>query len=123
MKTLPIIFTIAVSFILLNSCDFMWDCIEGNGRIETEYRRISDFDGISSAGSFDIYITQGDTFEVKIEADENLLSFIETEKRDGILNIKTKDHRCLNSSGPIEVFVTMSEIHEIKLIPMNYILI
>ncbi|MBN2521514.1 MAG: DUF2807 domain-containing protein, partial [Bacteroidales bacterium] len=115
MKTRTIIGLIIISIALLNSCDFIWDCIDGNGIIETEYRDVEDFDGIVSEGAFDVYITQSENYEVMIETDENLLPFIITEEKGGNLVIRTLNHRCLNSSGDIKVFVSLPDIYEIKL--------
>ncbi len=115
MKTRMIIGLIIISITLLNSCDFIWDCIDGNGIIESEYRDVEDFDGIVSEGAFDVYITQAENYEVMIETDENLLPFIITEKKRGNLVIRTLNHRCLNSSGDIKVFVSLPDIYEIEL--------
>lgn len=100
---------------------FIWNCIDGNGTIEGEYRNLSGFNGIKVTGNFDVHVTQGDDYEVFIETDENLFSFIETDIKSNKLRLKTMDNRCLDPSRNIDVYVTLPEIRELKLTGSGYI--
>lgn len=55
-----------------------------------ETRNVSGFHGISSAGSYNVIITMGNTEGLKLEGDSEQISQIETIVEGGILNIRNK---------------------------------
>ena len=67
--------------------------ITGDGNVVTSERDIGSFDRLSVAAGIDVYITQGETEFLEVEADENLQDVILTEVRDGKLRIFEKDSR------------------------------
>jgi hypothetical protein len=56
-----------------------------------EDRHLSGFHAVSLAGSFDVYITQGTTESVKVEAPDDLIDRIITEVDGGVLKIHEKE--------------------------------
>jgi hypothetical protein len=60
--------------------------------IETQDRHLSGFTAVSVAGSFDVYLTQGNTESVKVEADDEVIDNIITEVKGGVLKIYTKSN-------------------------------
>ncbi len=100
---------------LMTSCFGLFSCIEGVGDIVVETREVSDFYGVTNSGSYDVYITQADTFSLKIEAQENLLQVIETYNSGGTLLIKTREFQCIRSSSPVEIHITMPDIEQLNL--------
>jgi hypothetical protein len=60
----------------LGSCHYYGPCIDGVGPTVSEIRSISGFSSISNAGSFDVYITQADSFQVELLGQENLLPYV-----------------------------------------------
>lgn len=115
MKKLNLITLIILSLFLANSCDFVWDCLDGNGIEGSEYRYLDNFDGIVSTGSYNIYVYQGNDYEILIETDDNLLPFIITEISGSNLKIKSLNGKCLNPTRSIDIYVTLPEIYELKL--------
>ena len=67
-----------------------------NAFAATEDRHITGFNAISVSGSFDVYITQGSTESVKVEAPDNVISHIITEVVGGELKVYNKDDRGWN---------------------------
>jgi hypothetical protein len=61
--------------------------INGNGIVKTQDRAISAFHAIKVSGGIDVELSQGNELKLQVEADENLLSLIRTEVKDGVLNI------------------------------------
>src|SRR4051812_14457869 len=57
---------------------------------KVEDRHLSGFNAVDLAGSFDVYITQGSTESVKVEAPDNIIDHILTEVRGGVLKIYNK---------------------------------
>jgi hypothetical protein len=53
-------------------------------------RHLSGFNAVSVAGSFDVYITQGSTESVKVEAPADVINRIITEVNGGVLKIYNK---------------------------------
>ena len=54
---------------------------------KTEDRHLSGFNAVDLAGSFDVYITQGSTESVKVEAPDEVIDHIITEVNGGVLKI------------------------------------
>jgi hypothetical protein len=100
---------------LVFSCRFIGGKrVRGNGNLETEQRSLSNFDGVVSHGSFDITVSTGDSHTVNVEADENLLEYIETEVDGGTLRIKTKRGFNLRPRSDIRITVTAPNFNELS---------
>ena len=100
--------------VFLISCSNFGDRVDGNGNIKSETRDIRIANRIKVTGDMDVIILQG-TAAVRVEADENLLPFIETVADDNWLEIKSRDNFDLRSSKTIRVYVTTPEITDVKL--------
>lgn len=61
--------------------------ITGSGRVVTESRTVSEFDGVVVNGAGRILIDQTGTESLEVTADDNVLPYIITEVRDGKLAI------------------------------------
>jgi hypothetical protein len=97
------------------SCRFVGgERVRGNGNLKTEDRTQSGFKGVESYGSFDLFVSSGATASVKIEAEENILPYIETYMDGDILKIDTKDGYWLKPQRSIKVFVTAPDYRRIK---------
>lgn len=93
--------------VLSTSCRFIGaKRIRGNGNLQTENRSQTGFTGVESFGSFDVYVSSGTQHAVKIEAEENLLPYIETYLDGSVLKIKSKEGFWLSPDRSIKVFVT-----------------
>jgi len=57
---------------------------------DKQNRHLSGFNSVNIAGSFDVYITQGNTESVTVEADDEDIDKIITEVKGGALKIYTK---------------------------------
>ncbi len=98
------------------SCsDSFWNCIEGNGRTATVRRVVGDFNNVTSYGNFIVDVSVGNSTNVSVEADENLLSYIETYIQGNTLILETSDHHCIRSREQIYVHVETPAIYELKL--------
>ena len=82
----------------------------GNGVSATEQRGITGFTGVDTRGDIDIVVSQGN-FNVKVEADQNLLSYIETTVQNGLLTVRVKDGFSLNDYSGAKVYVTAPELN------------
>ena len=108
---LSLIFAISA----LASCRYMnGERVKGNGNEKTETRSVGNFSSISSYGEYDVYLTQGSNYNVQIEADENLLSYIETQVEGDVLEIRTKEGFWLQPRHKMKVHITAPSFAKVK---------
>lgn len=88
--------------------------VDGNGISATEARITEEFSKIKSEGEFDIHITSGSEFDILVEAESNLIQYIETDVNGSTLRIHTRGLRDLRNSLPMEIFITVPFVEEIK---------
>lgn len=94
------------------------DMIEGSGTVISEQRKVQSFDRIQLTGAGDIFITQEGVELVTVEADDNLLPYIETEVRAGNLMLGYTDEvmdRSIRPSQTIKFYVSLKEISALEI--------
>ncbi len=97
-------------------CSFTpWKTIEGNGNLKTETRELKGFTGISMNGNMNLDLSYGQSNTISIEADDNLLPYIETTLKDGMLVVKAKEDANLKSKNNLTVHVSMIRLTDLKL--------
>jgi hypothetical protein len=88
---------------------------------DVQDRHLTGFHAISASASFDIYITQGSTESVKIEAPADVINRIITEVNGDVLKIHTKNNHFSwggwfnNSHKKMVIYVTVKSIHAIDI--------
>jgi len=95
-----------IAFLALTSCRFLGKRVHGNGVIKTEERPVSPFKEVHAAGNIQLLVIQGDLKPVRLEGDENILSYIEVIQEGDRITIKTKEGVNLIPSGDLKVSVT-----------------
>jgi len=95
--------------LLLSSCHR----ITGSGNIISEKRNTGGFTGIKTSAGIDVELKMGDATEVILEADDNILKYIETDVRDGILRIRFEDGLSLSSTH-VKAYVTAPRITSLR---------
>ncbi|MBO9151464.1 head GIN domain-containing protein [Chitinophaga sp. GCM10012297] len=89
--------------------------ITGNGSLKKEKRPVNgSFNEISSSGKYKLMLKQGATHSVELEADENILPYIETEIDGNELKLHPKKGYNINPSKPITVWITLATLKEIN---------
>lgn len=100
-----------LSVILLSACHVSLNkTMDGNANIKKEQWNITGFTAISVAGPFQVTVQQGNTFFVSAEADENLMQYIEIEKRGNKLEISERDGYNLRSTRGLRVNIQLPDI-------------
>ena len=95
--------------ITITSCNYT----TGSGNIITETRNTGSFDAISVGGSFEVEVKTGDVTSVVVEADDNIMKYIETRVSGNTLKINTEDLHNY-SDVHMKVYVTAPLITSIK---------
>ena len=81
---------------------------KGNGVVVEEARSVTeDFTAVSASEGLDVFVTQGNDFSIRVEADENVIDLIGTDIKDGKLKV-----HCIEQIGRAtkNIYVTLPEI-------------
>jgi hypothetical protein len=89
--------------------------VRGSGRLEAQQRNVKDITGVELATLGKMTIKLGEQEELRIEAEDNLLDYLETETRGGTLRIKTRDGFTLRNRRPVNYYLTVKELDEISI--------
>jgi len=113
MKTIKQFIFFSVLLFAATGC-FDDIAIHGNGIAATEERLVSAFDKVKSAGDFEIHITKGDVSEVVINADQNIISYIETSVSENTLLIDIPGWHNVINKLPMKVYITIPTLTGVK---------
>jgi len=112
MKKLLVLLSAAI--LVFSSCRFVTgQRIRGNGNVRTETRSPGNFKSVASHGSFDVFVSSGEQ-GVKIEAEENLLPYIETYVEGSTLHVQTKDDYWLRPGRKVKIYVSSPDFESIQ---------
>lgn len=101
--------------ISVSGCFYYGPCVNGSGPVRSEVRNIENFTGVVNTGSFDVYVSEADTFGVEVVAQENLLPIIGTYLSGSTLIVETTNNECYKSSSPVEVYISLPELDLVRL--------
>jgi hypothetical protein len=109
-----IFFPLFVCVVLINtSC--LRHKIEGNYHVITEDRSSSPFSELTCENDFEVYYSSGPNYMVSVEAEENLIPFVETGIHGNDMVVKTRDHIRFENHFPIKVFIQAPLINDVIL--------
>lgn len=91
------------------------DRIRGEGPVKEEHRPFKGVEAVELGTIGTLFIEQGDSITLTVVAEENLLEYLETDVRSGMLTIRTRKHVNLSPSEPIEYHLTLPRLDEIIL--------
>ncbi|MFI5185628.1 MAG: head GIN domain-containing protein [Chitinophagales bacterium] len=101
------------AIVFFSSCRYVTgERIRGNGNLKTEERSPGSFKSVASHGSFNVYVSSGEQ-SVKIEAEDNLLPYIETYVDGSVLHVQEKDNFWLRPSREVKIFVSLPDFESI----------
>lgn len=106
MKTIKHFFIGAIGLLFATTSCIEDFTIHGNGIPTSEGRITNGFNEVKSEGAFDVHITNGDDFEVIVNAESNILPYIETDVKNHKLRIDIRGIHNIENRLPMEVFIT-----------------
>ncbi len=114
MKTMKhfLLLLASVALLGLASCDDY--LVRGNGISGSESRYTFSFDEVKSSGQFIVHISEGDDYEVLVNAETNLLYYIDTHVHGNSLHIDIRGLHSVRNRLPMEVFITTPYLDGIK---------
>jgi len=112
-KVLVFTMSLLLGVITLVSAGCNYVGIDGNGKVVKETRNVEAFDGIKIGGAFEVILSQGTTESLIVEADENLMSIIETNVRGGKLIVETREN--IRNSKKLNLYITVKTLESIDI--------
>lgn len=88
--------------------------VGGSGRVVEEERQVSGFSEVSLTNSATLYIENGDEEALRIEAEDNLLPYLETYVSGDTLVLDTRRGISLHPTQPIKFYLTVKELDSIN---------
>lgn len=107
-----------VAFLLLAGAGMMGSCIpgmgvKGEGEVVKEDRSVKDFARLEVSNAFKVYLSQGQSVSLTVEADQNLMAYIKTEVKGDRLRIYTTEN--IRSAEAMNIYLTFRELEMIGL--------
>jgi citrate lyase gamma subunit len=113
MKTMKILLIVTLCMGMASCVNAQFRMtVRGQGDVVKKERTASSFNGIRVSTGIDVYLKQGDTQSITVEADENLHEYILTEVRDGVLHVYSETN--IREAKMKRVYVTMKEVRSLK---------
>ena len=103
IKSLTIITLLFIGTTLFTSCSDDGMCIKGNNNQSTTSYSPTDFESITLDGSFNVEITQGDTYEIEVTGDDNIIDYFEYDIRNGNCVLSLEDGCYKNYDLRVEI--------------------
>jgi hypothetical protein len=87
----------------------------GSGVMKSETRKIESFHAIEVSYPAEVFISQGASESLKIEADDNLLPGLQTRVRNGTLEIfyKVEDGEAVRPTKPVKITIVVKDLDEV----------
>lgn len=95
--------------LLFSSCDEILNVeIVGDGNTLSETRNVASFDEINLSAGFEIVLSNGES-SLAVQADSNLLSYIETEVVNNQLLVAVKSNFQIVPRKPVRIYIKVSD--------------
>jgi hypothetical protein len=107
---LILIFSILACSITINNEGGNGGTVRGSGTVVEETRSVNGVSGVELALPGTLHITMGNSESLRIEADDNLMEYIQTNVRVGRLVIESRQGINLRPTRPINYYLTVKEL-------------
>jgi hypothetical protein len=94
---------------------FVGQGVRGSGDVAEETREIAGVNAVQLATQGELENEVGEVEALRIEAEDNLLPYLETEVRGGTLTISSRGGVNLRPTRPVRYFLTIRELERIEL--------
>ena len=117
----PLVFISIFVLLVTAACGFTgsfgFQTIHGSGNIVTESRQVSGFDSVEVCCGMELYLTQGGSESLEIEADDNFMDEIITIVQGDRLEIKYSQMNNVSyqPTKPVLLYLSMEDIHGVAI--------
>ena len=90
--------------------------LSSKAKTKNESRNVSDFNAVSVSGSYNVFITMGNSESLRLEGDSETISEIETKVERGILRIRNKKQisgRPWNNRGKVNIYIQAKKLNSL----------
>ena len=117
MKQQGIIVLVVLALALSGlACSFSgFTTVRGSGHVVAENRAVSGFTGVNLATWGNLQIQLGDPEGLRVEAEDNLIPYLETIVSGGQLEIRSQDGVGLRPTRPVNFYLTVKSLESIAL--------
>ena len=88
--------------------------VKGSGNVVNKLRKVENFNKLDIDGTFNIYLSQGDTESLRIETDDNLHQYILTKVVNGKLIIKVAKNVNFRNVTKNNIYIKVKDIELIN---------
>lgn len=115
-KTSIVLILILILTLTATACSgfYVPRVVRGDGDVIEESRAIESFDEIDFRGIGNLYITIGEEPSLTIEAEENLLDYLETYNQGDRLVLKIEDGYNINPTEPVNFYLTAVSLEAVS---------
>jgi hypothetical protein len=110
-------FVLFVSTACGMTTNFNFQTIEGSGKIATESREVAGFERVEVCCGMELFLIQGNTESLKIEADDNLMDDIATSVVGNRLEIKYREMNNVSyqPSKAVKLYLTVKDLRGVSI--------
>lgn len=98
--------TVVIALLFITVCSAQ-KRIKGNGNVVTIERNTGDYDALKVGGFYEVELVGGQEGKITIQGEENLMEYIETDVKGGVLTIKSRDNMNVSPSRGEDVYITI----------------
>jgi hypothetical protein len=108
-------FFLFILLISMSSCTYIGGKrVRGNGESHIQERQVGKFTGVSVRGGIDVIVAPGPVSSFKIEADRNLLDYIDVRNNGGVVEVRSKRGYNLRPKTNMKVYATAPSFSSIE---------
>jgi len=104
--------SIAALGVLLTGCSIDEICTTGEGSTESEIIALPQFTGVDLRISGNVYLTQGETQEVRVEGQSNIIEKLKLDVDDQVWKIDFEG--CVRNHDQLDVYITLPELDYLR---------
>lgn len=112
---LLLIFSLPACTITIDTGGGNGETVRGSGTVIEQNRNISDVSGVELSMPGTLHLSMGDEETLRIEAEDNLLPYIQTDVRAGRLVIQSQPGTNLRPTRPIDYYLTVTELSSLAI--------
>jgi len=116
MKQRILVILFVACLVTLTACNVInagQQVVRGAGKVVSETRSVSAITDVSHSTIGDLTISLGDQETLTVEAEDNLLPYLETSVSNGMLTIRSKSNVALLTSRPIRYHLTVKSLQSL----------
>lgn len=105
---------IALLFLSAFKMGIRLENVKGSGTIKEETRSLRAYNSVATSGNFSVYIDPAGKTDIRMEADDNLMPYIETEVKGHNLDISIKKGYNIKPSKQIRIYVSIASLESLS---------